>query len=422
LIDQAMQAEDAIIGAVLLNNSVLSSLDLTVGDFVTPNAKTVWQAIQNVDMAGPVELMTVCSWLKENTGGRDWTKYLSERLRNTPSAAGVGAYAKELRKVRQKLAATEACQQALQEIPSKGMEAIDTLMGALMEVTATAKNYEYTMKESLRAAVDLMEQARKGEVNTIPTGLADLDHNLGGLHPSDLIVVGGRPAMGKTAFLLNLALNAGHPVGIISSEQPHEQVGMRTLAIGSGVGLGKLRAGQLTAIEWDVLPKTISRYTDVGIQINDRSGISIMEVVRQARKWKHMHGIRALYVDYIQRIKSTDPRAKRHEQVGEVVRQMKELARELDIPVVALAQVSRDVDKRSNKRPGMGDMSDSSEIEKEADQIMCLYRDEVYNPDSQDKGILEVLIEKNRHGPTGNVRTYWSGANQRVLNVAREAV
>jgi replicative DNA helicase len=108
--------------------------------------------------------------------------------------------------------------------------------------------------------------------------------------------------------------------------------------------------------------------------------------------------------------------------VGEVVRQLKELARELDIPVVALAQVSRDVEKRNNKRPGMGDMSDSSEIEKEADQIMCLYRDEVYNPDTQDKGILEVLIEKNRHGPTGNVRTFWSGANQRVLNAAREAV
>ncbi|WP_417216537.1 replicative DNA helicase [Alcanivorax sp.] len=422
MIEQAMQAEDAVIGSVLLNSSVLASLDLTAADFVTPNAKTVWQAIQNVDMAGPVELVTVCNWLRDNTGGRDWARWLSERLRNTPSAVNAGVYAKELRKVRQKIAATEACQQALQEIPSKGMAAIDTLMGSLMEVTATAKNYEYTLKESLAAAIDLMEEARKGKVNTIPTGLVDLDNNLGGLHPSDLVVVGGRPAMGKTAFLLNLALNAGHPVGIISSEQPHEQVGMRTLAIGSGVGLGKLRAGQLTEIEWARLPAAVSKQADAGIQINDRSGISIMELIRQARKWKHMHGIRALYVDYIQRIKSSDSRAKRHEQVGEVVRQLKELARELDIPVVALAQVSRDVEKRNNKRPGMGDMSDSSEIEKEADQIMCLYRDEVYNPDSQDKGILEVLIEKNRHGPTGNVRTFWSGANQRVLNAAREAV
>lgn len=123
-----MQAEDAVIGSVLLNSSVLASLDLTAADFVTPNAKTVWQAIQNVDMAGPVELVTVCNWLRDNTGGRDWAKWLSERLRNTPSAANAGAYAKELRKVRQKIAATEACQQALQEIPSKGMAAIDTLM------------------------------------------------------------------------------------------------------------------------------------------------------------------------------------------------------------------------------------------------------------------------------------------------------
>ena len=419
MIEHAMQAEDAVIGAVLLNSSVLAGLDLGVGDFVTPNAKQVWQAIQNVDMAGPVELVTVCAWLKENTGGRDWAQYLSERLRNTPSAANVGAYAKELRKVRQKIAATEACQQALQEIPSKGMGAIDTLMGALMEVTATAKNYEYTMKEALSAAVDLMEEARKGNVRTIPTGLVDLDEKLGGFHPSDLVVVGGRPAMGKTAVLMNFALKSGKPVGIISSEQPHEQIGLRTLAINSGVGLGKIRAGKMTDIEWDMLPKAIARHSDSGIHINDKSGISIMEVVRQARKWRHMHGIEALYVDYIQRIKSSDPRAKRYEQVGEVVRQLKELARELDIPVVALAQVSRDVEKRTNRRPSMGDMSDSSEIEKEADQIMCLYRDEVYNPETQDKGIIEILIEKNRHGPTGEVRAYWMGANQRVENLAR---
>ncbi len=417
-----MQAEDAVIGSVLLNSSVLASLDLTAADFVTPNAKTVWQAIQNVDMAGPVELVTVCNWLRDNTGGRDWAKWLSERLRNTPSAANAGAYAKELRKVRQKIAATEACQQALQEIPSKGMAAIDTLMGSLMEVTATAKNYEYTLKESLSAAVDFMEEARKGNVRTVSTGLADLDENLGGFHPSDLVVVGGRPAMGKTAVLMNFALKAGKPVGIISSEQPHEQVGLRTLAISSGVGLGKIRAGQMTDTEWDALPKTIARYSDAGIHINDQSGISVMEVVRQARKWRHMHGIEALYVDYIQRIKSSDPRAKRHEQVGEVVRQLKELARELDIPVVALAQVNRDVEKRSNKRPSMGDMSDSSEIEKEADQIMTLYRDEVYNPNTDDKGIIEILIEKNRHGPTGDVRAIWMGANQRVENLARQAI
>lgn len=414
---QAQQAEDALIGSVLINPRVLATLDLTPADFVSPNAQQAWQAVVQVDLAGPVDLVTVSAALSDMTNGRDWVVWLSERARNTPSSANAKAYAGELRKLRQKILAMRACSDAMGQIPSGGPDVIDGLIGSLMDLMAIAKNYEFTMKESLRAAADLMEQARKGEIRTVPTGLKKLDEQLGGLHNSDLIVVGGRPAMGKSALMLNLALNAGCPVGIISSEQPHEQIGMRTLAIGSGVGLGRLRAADLNVHEWDLLPAAMAKHVDRGIVLNDRSGISIIEVVRQARQWKHGQDIKALYVDYIQRIKSSDPKVKRHEQVGEVVRSLKELARELNIPVLALAQVSRDVEKRADKRPNMGDMSDSSEIEKEADQVMTLYRDEAYNEQSQDKGIMEISIEKNRHGPTGTVRAYWDGASQRVRDL-----
>lgn len=414
---QATQAEDALIGSALINPAVLATLDLTPADFVTPNGRQVWQAITQADMDGPVDLMTVGVVLSEMTNGRDWMVWLSERAQHTPSAANAKAYAGELRKMRQKLLAMQLCSEALGEIPNGGPEAIDGLIGGLMDLMSVAKNYEYTMKESLRAATDLMDKAHKGDLKTTTTGLADLDQTLGGFHDSDLVVIGARPAMGKSALLLNLALNAGGAVGIISAEQPHEQIGMRTLAIGSGVGLGKIRAGRMDESEWSRLPMAIGKYSERGIFINDRSGISIIEVVRQARQWKHGQGIQAIYVDYIQRIKSSDPRSKRHEQVGEVVRSLKELARELNIPVVALAQVSRDVDKRTDKRPNMGDMSDSSEIEKEADQVMTLYRDDAYDENSPWKGVMEISIEKNRHGPTGCVKVTWNGAAQQVRDL-----
>ena len=147
---------------------------------------------------------------------------------------------------------------------------------------------------------------------------------------------------------------------------------------------------------------------------------AVADVVRQARKWKHAYGIKALFVDYIQRIKPADPTQPKHQQVGEITRALKDCARELNIPVVALAQVSRKVEDRADKRPHMGDISDSSEVEKEADQILTLYRDEVYNENSQDKGIMEVRVEKNRHGPTGAVRVYWQPEIMAVANLSRE--
>ena len=414
---QATQAEDALIGSALINPAVLATMDLTPADFVTPNGRQAWQAITQADMDGPVDIVTVGAVLSDMTNGRDWLVWLSERAQSTPSAANAKAYASELRKMRQKLLAMQLCSEALGDIPNGGPEVIDGLIGGLMDLMSVAKNYEYTMKDSLRAATNMMDRARTGDLKTVTTGLTDLDKKLGGFHDSDLVVVGARPAMGKSALLLNLALNAGTAVGIISSEQPHEQIGMRTLAIGSGVGLGKIRAAQMDHSEWDRLPMAMTKYAERGIFINDRSGISIIELVRQARQWKHGQGITALYVDYIQRIKASDPRAKRHEQVGEVVRGLKELARELNIPVVALAQVSRDVDKRTDKRPNMGDMSDSSEIEKEADQVMTLYRDDAYDENSQWAGVMEISIEKNRHGPTGNVKVTWNGAAQQVRDL-----
>ena len=256
--DHAKEAEQALIGAALVQPSCLAALDITPGDFVNENNREVWAAILQVDQSGPVDLVTVSHHLKASTG-RDWVVYLSQCAQATPSASNAVSYGDALRDVRQKIVAQEAAQELLGAIRKEGMAAVDRAIGELMELGKAGKRYDYTLKESMRAAVNHMEAVRKGEIHTISTGLADLDEKLGGLHRSDLVVIGARPAMGKTAVMLNMALGANAPVGIISSEQPHMQVGYRCMAIGAGVGMGRLRASMISEADDAKLWSAVSR-------------------------------------------------------------------------------------------------------------------------------------------------------------------
>lgn len=416
-----IEAEQGILGGILLNPSVLCELDLVAADFLSSNNRQIFEAVLSVAKHQPVDIVTVCQHLETLTG-QNWTVTLSELLKNTPSAAMVPQYGKILREKTQLIRAQNLLLEYKTRIPTEGLPAIDELAGALMQLGMVGQNHEHSMADMLRASIDDLEARRKGDVNTIKTGLLDLDHILGGLHDTDLIVIAARPAMGKTAMLLNLALNANASGGLISTEQPLVQVGHRVLAREAQVAVTRLRDPKtLSEQHWSLLSGALARLHERGnFWINDHCGSSITDVVRQARKWRHAYGIKALWIDYIQRLKPADPKLPKYQQVGETVRSLKDLARELEIPVVALAQVSREVEKRSDKRPHMGDISDSSEIEKEADQIMTLYREEVYNPETYDKGILEIRIEKNRHGPTGSVKTLWQPEIMAVKNLARE--
>jgi replicative DNA helicase len=278
------------------------------------------------------------------------------------------------------------------------------------------------MGQVMKRAIEIIEEAdsKKGGVFGVPSGLTDLDKVLGGFHNSDLYVVGARPAIGKTAMLLNFANAAGVAGGVISAEQPAEQIGLRLIAIDGKVCAHKMRNGDLEEHDFARIALTARNLNQKEIHLYDKSGPTIMEVIRQARKWKMQYDIRILYVDYIQRLKWTDLKIARHEQVGNVVMCLKELARDLNIPIVALAQVNRDVEKRTDKRPNMGDLANSSEIEKEADCIMLLYRDEVYNDQTMDKGVIEIDVAKNRHGPTGWKKFIWQERFMRVENYAHD--
>jgi replicative DNA helicase len=300
--------------------------------------------------------------------------------------------------------------------------AIDGAVAALMALHAEDRECEHTAKSAMAAAWRQVEAAKAagGVLVGIPTGLSDLDESLGGLHDSDLIVIGARPAMGKTGLLLGMTLagSAGGPVGLISGEQPHEQVGLRWMSTG-GVSVGKLRAGKV-GDDWSGLYAKVKEVSERNVRILDRSSPDIAEVMRVARRWKHQHGIRALYVDYLQKLEiSGMGAAPKHERVGAVAKALKNLARDLRIPVVALAQVSRKVEERANQRPMMSDLADSSEIEKEADQIMTLWRDQS-NPNAE-FAPAEVNVVKNRHGNTGTVNCLWRGATTSFVNLDRNA-
>lgn len=303
-------------------------------------------------------------------------------------------------------------------------DAVDVAITALMGLHIEERDCEQTAQTAMRAAWDQVMAAKDsgGRVQGVSTGLSELDGSLGGLHNSDLIVVGARPAMGKTGLLLGMtaagARSAG-PVGLISGEQPHEQVGMRWMAAGSHVSLGKLRAGKLYAeSEWANVSRAVKDFSALPIRILDRSAPDIAEVVRVARRWKHQFGIKALYVDYLQRIEiAARAKAPKHERVGEITRTLKNLARDLQIPVIALAQVSRDAEDAP--RPQMRHLADSSEIEKEADQIMMLWRD-LSDPEAK-TAPAEINVVKNRHGNIGTVHCIWHGGSTSFLDRASEA-
>lgn len=298
--------------------------------------------------------------------------------------------------------------------------AVDQAIAALMSLHAVEQNHEFDAKQATNAAFQELTAIYNagGKLPGVTTGLADIDEKLGGLHRGDMIVIGGRAAMGKTSFLLGMAraaAKAGSPVGIISGEQPVEQMALRMLSSGTNIESRKFRTANFEDFEWGKLFGVVSATAELPMWFLDRSAPSMAEVARVARRWKHKHGISALYVDYLQRIGGEGER--KYEQVSFVARGLKNLARDLDIPVIVLAQVSRAVENRANSIPKMGDLSDSSEIEKEADQVLMIYREGYYDANAS-QNTARVIVEKNRHGPTGYVDLHWSGATMTFGDLA----
>ncbi len=288
----------------------------------------------------------------------------------------------------------------------------------LMNLNTTEKKYMHTFLEMGNDAIDEIERVMDGDSKPITTGLADIDKIMGGLHNSDLIIVAARSAMGKTAFLLNMVAANKHKPLLFSTEQSRIQAGYRFFSIFGGVANHKLRTGEIGDEEFGRMSEAIPKLDECNGIIYDKSGPFMSEIESTAREAHHKHGISAIYLDYLQRIKHENPNLPPHQAIGDIAMRLKELARELDVPVVALAQVSRKVEERTDKRPNMGDIKDSGTIEQEADSILTLYRDEVYHEDSPDRGTCEVNFKKNRHGGTGMVRVKWIAKTMQFNDMA----
>ena len=413
-------AEEAVLGGLLLENDRLHDVAtlLSADHFTSAPRARLYAAIRDRVLAGePADAVTIGELHP------DLYEAAIDLAANVPGSSAVATYATI---VRENWRRREAVQIGL-ELSSRaraGEEgAVESAVAALMALNATVTECEYTGKQALQMAWREVEKAyaNGGVLPGITTGLRALDDILGGLHDSDLIIIGARPAMGKTAFMgcmAEAAADAGKRPGIISAEQPVVQLGLRRLSAASGVGAAHLRAGKFEEHDWSSLQVGISKALPRDMWIYDRSAVTLDELVAMARKWKHTHDIGVLYIDYAQRI--TVPGADRITEVSQVARGMKNLARDLQIPVVSLAQVVKGVDSREDKRPRAGDLANSDELTREADQILMLYRDEVYNHESPHRGIAEVLIEKNRHGPTGPKRIAFIEKTMRFADLARE--
>lgn len=416
--------EQQVIYSLLIDNALMQNCDLEPVEFSQWQNQEVYRVIRELsDKKEVSDILTVAERLEVDCPEHKFLPYLSDLLGKGFGGSGFDQHCKIIRKDHRKRQALQIASELSAAVKDNNQEqGVDQAIQSLMNLNTVGTNYDHGMKEVMYAATSMVADAHEMDgIKGVSTGLEDLDDTLGGFNKTDLVIIGARPAMGKTAFMLNLAIAANRPVGIISAEQDHRQIGLRFVSVDGKVDSQKLRTGGFYDEEWGDFSRAVRRLTEKPIRVNDEPAITISKVIRQARDWVYKYGIEALYVDYLQKIEHTDKSQPRHIQVGEIARALKNLARELQIPVIALAQVNRQCEQRPDKRPNNSDLADAGEIEKEADEVMFLYRDEVYNSDSEQKGIAEIIVSKNRHGPTGTVRCVFIGKFMRFEQIAPAA-
>lgn len=430
----AIESEQAVLGGLMLDPAAFDRIAdrLNEADFYRRDHALIFRAIGELHAKREaVDAVTMADWfdaqgIAELVGG---SSYILKLANATPSARNITDYARIVRGksvLRQAIDAATECAGAAFMPDADPAQVVDGAVRALMAIGRAKTDSEMTLREALGRLNTRMGKlhALGGGIPGIVSGIAELDQKLGGFQEGDLILIPARPSMGKTSMLgfsVAAAARAGIPVGLVSGEQPGEQIALRLVSAASKINAHNIRNADLQDHEWPKFTRAMTDLVSLPVWICDRSAPHIDEIKRLARKWKQQHGIRALYVDYAQRVEGTG--RTRYEQVSHVARELKTLARDLGIPVIALAQVNRNVESRPDKRPGLSDIADSGELEKEADQVVMLYRDDYYHADSADKGIAELIVEKNRHGATGVIRVGWDAAHMDFFDLAhgREA-
>jgi replicative DNA helicase len=419
--------EQVVIGGLFFRPERFYELNLTADQFFYPETRNIWRIVEMLAAHGkPIDLVTVCEGMESANSEHPLhsAQFVKQMMELNVSGANLHVYADIVRRLHRDRMAKAAAQTLLNALEKEsnekggGSDAINATVTALLELYSEARRHEYRLPDAIGQAFEWIDQRAADGAVKVTTGLVDLDQAVGGWHPGDLVVIAARPAMGKTALALNFAHKARVPVGIISTEQPAQQLGLRFLSMQSRVPLQSMRTGSLTGDAYQKLSEATAALHGMPIYIADHSAPNAAEIVAQGRKWRTQYGIDLLIVDYLQRI-AVSGRGQRHEEVAQTAIALKNLARELGITVIALAQLNRNAETRSDKRPQLSDLRDSGMIEQEADQVISLYRDEEYNPDTADRGIAELDVLKNRHGKTGVVKVAWLAESLRFENLAR---
>lgn len=418
---QNLDAEQSILGGILLDNQALNAAleVISAKDFYSEAHRKIFTAILELsDRNEPSDLITLSNILKnknqlDQVGG---AAYLAGLVDNVPSAANTAYYAKIVREKSVLRSLIGTATDILAKSYNMGVEidsVLDEAEQAIFEISENKIRPSFfaikdIIKDSFKTIEKLFES--KELITGVATGFEKLDEYTSGLQKSDLIIVAGRPSMGKTAFALNIAqyaaMESGVPAAVFSLEMSKEQLAMRMLASTAKVDSQRIRKGFLGETDWPKLTTAAGSLSEAPLFIDDTPAITVLEMKAKARRLKAEHGLGLIVVDYLQLMRSGGSRESREQEISEISRSLKALAKELSVPVIALSQLNRKVEDRTNRRPQMADLRESGAIEQDADVIAFIYRDEVYNKseDNPEKGIAEVIIAKQRNGPTGTVK------------------
>lgn len=431
---QSIEAEQSVLGASLLDKEVLSSITeiIDVSDFYRDDHKEIFEAIMDLYERGePIDLITVSEQLKirgslDAVGGLE---YLTGLVNAVPTTANAKHYAKivEEKSILRKLIKISS------EIINMGYEQaeeveyiLDKAEKGIFDISQGRNSQGFAqIKDVLIETFDRLEELynSKGSVTGIPTGFIDLDHKTAGLHNSDLILIAARPAMGKTSFALNIAQYAAIysqvPVAIFSLEMSKEQLVNRMLCCEAMVDAQRMRTGQLEDSDWQKIAKALGPISDAPIFIDDTPGVTAAEIRAKCRRLKIEKDLGLVVIDYLQLMQGRGRSENRQQEISEISRSLKILAKEINVPVIALSQLSRAPELRGDHRPILSDLRESGAIEQDADIVMFLYRDDYYNPETEKKNVAEVIIAKHRNGSTGTVELAWLGQYTKFANLEK---
>jgi len=430
----SIEAEQSVLGAMLLDKEAISTASevLKGDDFYREVHKEIFEAIIDIyNENKPVDLITLTEKLKgrntlEAVGG---ITYLTQLMNIVPTTHNIEYYVKiveEKSLLRKLIKSSSDIMSKCYENPEDSGEIIDQAEKSIFDISLSRSTRGFVpIKQILTSNFDKIEELylKKGKITGIPTGFVDLDNKLSGLQKSDFILIAARPSMGKSALMMNIvhhvAVRERIPVAVFSLEMSKEQLSQRLLCAEALIDAHRLRTGDITEDEWIKLARAMGVLADKPIFIDDTPAITITEMRAKCRRLKIEHGLGLVAIDYLQLMSGGSKYDSRQQEVSDISRSLKALARELDVPVIALSQLSRAPEMRSDHRPVLSDLRESGAIEQDADVVMLLYRDEYYNPDTDKKNIGEVIIAKQRNGPTGVVELVWLGQFTKFVDKAK---